>query len=738
MKRVEGLSKLTGRERYVDDVPVDDCLWGATVRSPAARGEIREIRFGEGIDWSQFVLVDHRDIPGVNAVFLIEEDQPVLAADRVRHVHEPVLLLAHSSRDAVRRAVAAVELVIDPEPAYLDFRVAPRPEQIQHGPGNVLKHLRIEKGDVQRALAAAPVVVEGIYETGAQEHVYLETQGMMAWEENGVITVTGSMQCPYYIVDAFRHALGRSGDSIRIIQAATGGGFGGKEEFPSGIALHAALLAIKAGRPVKMIYDRSEDMAATTKRHPSRVRHRTGVDRDGKLLAQDIEVVLDGGAYVTLSPVVLSRSIIHAAGPYACDHVFIDGKAMMTNSPPFGAFRGFGAPQSQFACERHMDRIAAELGIDPVELRRRNLIRPGQATATGQVIDDGADRVEVLDRALELSDFRARRTAHGEFNRAQETRRRGIGVATFFHGSGFTGAGEVHLNSEVHVAGLADGRVEVRTANVEMGQGTLTVFTRLAADRLGLEPGEVSVAQPDTAFVPDSGPTVASRTVMVVGGLVERACDDLRSRVDIPGTATGPAVGTAIRAWYAAHPGEMLLGTARYRKPEGIEWDEAAYRGDAYGAYSWGAYVADVEVDLRTFRVRVRDFVAVQEVGRVLLETLARGQIQGGVVQALGWALLEECVWKDGAMQNNQLTNYIVPTSDDVPSIRVAFLEAPHPFGAGGAKGIGELPFDGVAPAVANAVAAATGAQADIIPLTPERLMNQILGGADSRKGGTA
>ncbi|MDP2470437.1 MAG: xanthine dehydrogenase family protein molybdopterin-binding subunit [Candidatus Palauibacterales bacterium] len=727
MKRVEGLSKLTGRELYVDDLPVDGFLWGATVRSPAARGRIRGIRFDDSVDWSEFTVVDHRDIPGTNAIFLIEEDQPVLAHGRVRHLHEPVLLLAHPRREELRRAVEAVHVDVDAEPPVLDFRLTPDRERIQYGDDNVLKRLRIEKGEVERALAQAPHVIEGVYETGAQEHVYLETQGMLAWEEDGVITIAGSMQCPYYIVEAFEHALGRTPDRIRIIQAATGGGFGGKEEFPSGIALHAALLALKAGRPVKLIYDRSEDLAVTTKRHPSRVRHRTGVDGDGKLLGQDIEVVLDGGAYVTLSPVVLSRSIIHAAGPYACDHVRIDGRAMFTNSPPFGAFRGFGAPQSLFACERHMDRIAAELGIDPVEIRKINLIRDGDSTATGQVIADGADRVQVLDRALDLADYYERRTAHAGFNAAEPTRRRGIGLATFFHGAGFTGSGELFLDSEVHVAGLPDGRIEVRTANVEMGQGTLTVFTSLVCDRLGVPAEAVTIAPADTSLVPNSGPTVASRTVMVVGGLLEKASDDLRTRTGLPADADGRAIREAIREWHRSHPGEPLIGKAKYEQPEHIHWDDETYRGDAYGAYAWGAYVADVEVDLRTFAVSVRDFVAVQEVGRVLHETLARGQIQGGVVQALGWALLEECKWRDGAMENAQLTNYVIPTAGDVPPIRVEFLESPYPHGARGAKGIGELPFDGVAPAVANAVAGATGTDPASVPLTPETVMDLIL-----------
>jgi CO/xanthine dehydrogenase Mo-binding subunit len=723
MHRREGLAKLTGRERYVDDLTLPGALWGATVRSPSPRGRIRAVRFDPAMDWSRFVVVDHRDVPGPNVIALIEPDQPVLAAESVRHVHEPVVLLAHASRERVREAAAAVEVVVDPEPPVLDFRVPPRPDQIQHGQDNVLKHLRIEKGDVAQALAAAPVVVEGVYETGAQEHVYLENQGMVAYVEDGVVVVKGSMQCPYYVLNALTHALARDPTRVRVIQTATGGGFGGKEEYPSTVALHAALLALKAGRPVKLIYDRGEDMAATTKRHPARIRHRTGLDHDGRLLAQDIEVVLDGGAYVTLSPVVLSRALIHAAGPYHCEHVRIDGRAVLTNAVPFGAFRGFGAPQTQFAGERHMDVIADRIGIDAVALRRRNLIQDGQETATGQVIRDATDRIAVLERALTLADYDRKRAEHVAFNATEARRRRGIGIAAFLHGAGFTGGGEVQLSSVLHVAGRPDGCLEVRSANIEMGQGTLTTFTQIAGDRVGYAPDQVLIAEVDTARVPNSGPTVASRTAMIVGRLVERACDDLRRRLGLDEAARGAALHAAIVAWHREHPGQELLGTARYEKPADINWDDVSYRGDAYGTYAWATYVAEVEVDLRTYETRVLDFVAVQEIGKVLNETLARGQVQGGVVQGIGWALLEECRWRDGAMENTQLTNYIIPTSDDVPPIRVAFLENPYPHGAQGAKGLGELPIDGPAPAILNAVAAATGVQPSAIPLTPEVLM---------------
>jgi CO/xanthine dehydrogenase Mo-binding subunit len=586
-----------------------------------------------------------------------------------------------------------------------------------------MKRIEIRKGDVEAALARAARVVEGEYRTGAQEHVYIEPQGMLAWEENGVLFIKGSLQCPYYVHKAALRALGRDADGVRIVQAPTGGGFGGKEEYPSMIALHAALLAIKAGRAVKIVYDRGEDMEATTKRHPSIVRHRTGVDSDGRLLAQDIDVRMDGGAYVTLSPVVLSRGVIHAAGPYNCDAVRIVGRAILTNSPPHGAFRGFGAPQTHFANERHMDVVAAAIGMDPIEFRRRNLIADGETTATGQVIADGVDRAALLDRAVEIASWRDKESDHERLARSDPWIRRGMGVACFHHGAGFTGSGEVMLASRLEVAGLPDGRVEVRSANIEMGQGTLTVFTQIAAARLGLDPANIAIAEADTGRVPNSGPTVASRTAMVVGRLVEEACDDLRAQLGLDGDASGASFTAALVTWHAERPGEEIVGEATYEPPPGVRWDDDSYTGDAYAAYGWAAYVAEVEVDLRTYATRVIDFVAVQDVGTVLNPTLARGQVQGGVAQGIGWALMEECRWENGAMANAQLTNYIIPTSDDLPALRVRFEETPWPGGPLGAKGLGELPIDGPAPAVVNAIARAIGADPREIPLTPERLM---------------
>src|SRR5258708_5626767 len=364
------------------------------------------------------------------------------------------------------------------------------------------------------------------------------------------ITVWGSLECPYYVHKALMALCDLPAEKVRVVQAETGGAFGGKEDYPSMIAGHAALLAMKSGRPVKIVYDRSEDMAATTKRHPSRTHHRTAVSREGKILGGKIDFTIDGGAYATLSSVVLSRGIIHAGGPYYWPNVRIRGKAVATNAPPHGAFRGFGAPQSLFAMERHMDRIAQVVGLSPVEIRRRNFLKPGQTTTTEQTIREEIDLGKLLDRALELSDYPAKKA---RFARQNDTGpvtgpivgpmigpiKRGIGIAAFLHGAGFTGSGERYLASVVGVEGCADGTVRILVSSTEFGQGTNTVLCQIAAEALDLPYDCVAIAQADTNQVPNSGPTVASRTAMVVGTLVRSAAIGIRQPLTPTRSLTG-------------------------------------------------------------------------------------------------------------------------------------------------------------------------------------------------------
>jgi CO/xanthine dehydrogenase Mo-binding subunit len=726
LPRREGHAKVTGAARYVDDLVMPGMLHGITVRSPAPRGFIRRIDFGPEISWEEVTVVTAADIPGSNRIALILDDQPCLAADRVNHLEEPVLLLAHEDRQVVEHARGHVHIDIMPEPPIFTIDEALEGRAIVWGEDNIFKRYALERGEVDTALASAPIVVEGEYETGAQEQLYIEPNGMLAVASPAEgVTVWGSMQCPYYVHKALVALFALPAEKIRVVQMETGGGFGGKEEYPSIIAAHAALLAWKSGRPVKLVYDRAEDMVATTKRHPSRTRHRTAVSRDGRLLAMDVDFVVDGGAYCTLSPVVLSRGTIHAAGPYYCPNVRLRGRAVATNAPPHGAFRGFGAPQSLFALERHMDRVAAAVGIGPDEIRRRNFIATGQTSAVGQVMRDPIEMGALLDRAMSIADFQAKRARFSEINPALRIRK-GIGLAAFMHGAGFTGSGEDHLASVVAVEADADGRVRVLSSNTEIGQGTNTVFTQIAAEALGLPPDWIEIAQPDTAFVPNSGPTVASRTCMVVGRLIESALGALKTelgKVGLPPIGVEPDDFRRACADYIGRYG-ALRSTARYQPPPGLKWDDDTYQGDAYGTYAWAVYIAEVSVDTTTFETRVDDFVAVQEVGRVINPILAAGQIEGGVAQAIGWALYERIVWREGRMANGEMTNYIMPTSMDLPPIRVFFEERPYAHGPGGAKGIGELPMDGPAPAILNAVAHATGTDPRLVPLTPESLMS--------------
>jgi CO/xanthine dehydrogenase Mo-binding subunit len=389
--------------------------------------------------------------------------------------------------------------------------------------------------------------------------------------------------------------------------------------------------------------------------------------------------------------------------------------------PPHGAFRGFGAPQSIFALERHMDRIAETVGISAVEIRRRNFLKPGETTTTEQVVGEEINLGKLLFQALELSDYRAKKETFAERN-LQGGGKKGLGIAAFMHGAGFTGSGERFLGSEVGVEACADGSVRILVSSTEFGQGTKTVLCQIAAETLGLRYEDVGIAQPDTQEVPNSGPTVASRTVMVVGKLVQSAASGIRQTLRASGKIGDVYSPDEFRVACRAHVEEhgKFRSVVRYEQPEEVVWNEENYRGAAYAAFAWAVYVAEVTVDPVTYCVSVDDFVALQEVGKVLHPVLAKGQIIGGVVQGIGFALYEKVIWDHGRMQNGQMTNYIIPTSADVPSIRVHFEELGNVHGAYGAKGIGELPMDGPAPAIVNAIVDALKIPFDSVPLMAE------------------
>jgi CO/xanthine dehydrogenase Mo-binding subunit len=683
--RREGADKVTGRARYTDDIVVPGAWYGRTIRSTIARGAIRSVTLDPAFDWSRVVVVTADDIPGDNVVQLIRDDQPVLARTEIKHKEEPILLLAAADRGTLEEAASHIR--IEYEPAAPVYAIAEATE--------VFSTVEISKGKVLEDLKDLEVV-ERTFRVGLQEQLYIEPQGAIAIPEgNGVIRIIGSLQCPYYVHRALKRALKLTDQQAVVVQAETGGGFGGKEEYPSIVAVHAALLARKAGRPVRLIYDRHEDLAATTKRHPGVVRHRTGVKRDGTLVFQDIEIVLDGGAYCTLTPVVLSRAAIHAAGAYSCPNVRIRARAVATNTPPNGAFRGFGAPQSLFAAELMVEHVAERLGLSSTDLRRKWMLRLGDTTATGQVLAESVGSELVLDAALK---------ACGTVGRSDgRTVKRGRGLSLVFHGSGFTGSGEKKLQGTIGFEALADGTFRILTASTEIGQGTKTIFCQLAADALGVGLDKVILAPQDTSLVPDSGPTVASRTAMIVGRLVQDAATEIRERLK--------------------REKPPLRIEKSYIQPDTIHWDETTYRGDAYPVYAWACTIADVDVDMTTGEVRVTDLVTAVDCGKALHPVMAEGQIEGGCLQAVGWATIEEIKMKDGGYQNDRLATYLIPTALDAPRIRTILVENPYSRGPFGAKGIGELPMDGPAPAIIAAIHDATGVWLDEIPATPEKVL---------------
>ena len=715
--RREGPAKLTGTAMYTDDMVFPGAWYGDTIRSTEPHARFLGLKLDPAFDWSRIVVVTAKDIPGENIVSLIADDQPILVEDEIRHQAEPVALLAAPDRETLREARRRVSLRTEPLEPVFDPLLATQE----------FAHFRVEKGDVEAGLATAELVIDGEYRVGHQEQLYIENNAMIAVPRpDGGITIYGSMQCPYYVHKAMKRALRLSGDQAVIVQAETGGGFGGKEEYPSIIAIHAALLAQRVSKPVRMIYDRHEDLAATTKRHPAIVRYRTGVKRDGTLVAQDVEVVMDGGAYCTLTPVVLSRGTLHAGGPYNCPNVRIHGRAVATNTPPNGAFRGFGAPQTEFAAEMQANRVAEALDISPLEVRRRWVYRAGDETPSGQILRESLGGEEVLDRAAEAAEFdriRAQTRTAREQRMAGARVAHGVGLALGWHGAGFTGSGEVKLASVASVELTDDGRIRVLTASTEMGQGTKTIFPQVVAERLGVPVESVEMAPQDTSIVPDSGPTVASRTAMVVGGLLIKAANRLRAQVE---DAMDGGFADTYEAYAREHGGLRI--DQQFEAYPGVAFDDETYRGDAYPAYGWACAVAEVEVDLDTGEVVVRSVVSADDIGKIIHPILAEGQVEGGTLQAVGYATIEEIKLEDGRYLNDRLATYLIPTSLDAPRIEAILVEKPFSGAPHGAKGVGELPMDVGAPAVVAAIHDATGVWIHDLPATPERVLAALAG----------
>jgi len=704
--RVDAIEKSEATTQYIADMEFAGMLYARTLRADRPRAKILTIDIPPLP--AGYYIIDHNDVPGKNRIKMLIYDWPFFAEDVVNHVGEPILLVVGPDRDELETLLSRIVVHYADSAPILSIEEARRGSLPPiYGEDNCFAKYEIVKGDPEGAFAGAARIVESEHRTGYQEHVYIEPQGFVGLVEKGnKITVYGSMQCPYYVKNALIEGLGCAPEKVRVVQTTTGGAFGGKEEYPSLIAGHVAFAALKTGRPVQLLFDRSEDIAATTKRHPSVFRYRTALDAEGCIRGMDVEIDLDGGAYAGLSSVVLQRAIFAATGIYRVDNLRVSGRVLATNTVPTGAFRGFGAPQAFFAIEMHMERIAGELGLDPLEFKMSHALKQGDETSTGGYIWQAVKLPEMVEQLERMSGYTRKRAEIKQRGNAGNLPLRGIGLSLFFHGCGFTGnAEQAIIKGRATLSKLPGEKVEILVSSAEMGQGCQTTLRKIVAHALDIPLDNVIYANPDTDRVPDSGPTVASRTVMVVGRLLERAAAEMKSRWDTE---------------------ETFSVTTAYRQPEWVKWDQDTLKGDAYPTYSWGANVVEVEIDPLTLETDIRGAWGVYDVGVPIDERIVLGQIEGGMVQGLGYATIEVMNMKQGHILQNSLTDYIIPTVKDVPPIESSLVANPYEDGPFGAKGAGELPLVGAAPALAAAVQHALGLPVADIPVTPEYLLRLL------------
>lgn len=684
IKRTDAREKIRGEAQYIGDMSFDNPLYLKTVRSTRPHAKILDIHLPDLPEGC--FIIDKSHIPGKNRMRTVVSDHPILAEDEVLYIGQPILLVAGPSRELVYQISEKIRIDYEDLPAVFTLEESEKQNC-------VFTEYSFSKGEPDTAFAQAARIIEDEYRTGLQEHVYLEPQGMAAEVKDDTVFVYGSMQCPFYVEDALTEALGRPSDKIRVVQTTTGGAFGGKEEFPSLIACHTAIAALATHHPVFLIYDRDEDIICSTKRHPSIIRYKAGLDDNNRVTVLDIDLLYDAGAYCGLSPVVLQRGIFSATNVYNFHHLKVHGRNFRTHTVPSGAFRGFGAPQSIFGTEMLMHNIAVSLGLDPLEFKMKHILKQGDPSCTGGKIHDKVILPELVERALDLSDYRQKIQKKKKFA--------GVGISLFLHGCGFTGNGEQLIKGKIILRKSKD-RVVLKISSVEMGQGADTVLRKIVAHTLDLPIEKVTCEIRDTGLVPDSGPTVASRTTMIVGGLLKTAADEMKSR------------------WNEAEDFEI---SKVYHHPDFLTWDNDTFQGNAYPTYSWGVNVAEITIDPVTYDIHIEKVTGVYDVGRAIDERALRGQMEGGIAQGAGWATLEVMKSKEGKLVQHNLTDYKVPTSMDVPEITCDFIDNPYEFGPFGAKCAGELPMSGAPPAVVAAISNALGIPLKEIPVTPEMLM---------------
>ena len=748
--RKDAKAKITGQAPYAYDLSFSDENYLEVIRSPYARATIQNI----SIDYQELnkrgiVVGTAKDIPGKNVVHVIHDDWPLLAEKIVNHVGEPVVILVGPDLKELRKARKYVEVIYKELPAVFDPVEAKDHPTIQiFEKNNVCSYWQQKKGDIQKGFEESEIIIENEYRTPAQEHAYIETNnaiGVPIGRES--ITVYGSMQCPFYVQRCVAEILGMDWSKVTIVQTTTGGAFGGKEDFPNMIGSLAAFGAWLIQKPVKYIMTREEDIETSSKRHPSVVRIKSGATKSGKLKAVQVEVFLNTGAYATLAPAVLYRAAMHAVGSYNCPNVDVQAYAVTTNLVPFGAFRGFGSPQVLFPVEEQMDRIADDIGMDPSEFRENNILRVGDTTSFGQKLKQSVGLERTLIAAREQSGWYEKRKPSPTISKILEDQKKGIykhrgfGISTIFYGCFLGAAGKIMSRSGAYVQLEPDGSVRFAVGTTEMGQGMITVLSQIVAEEIGVDYSKIFMTPVDTSRVPDSGPTVASRATIMSGRALQDACQQLREILfeivadefncessdlqiknqNIIDKNTKKHIVSVAKAITITYQKRGRVAATGWDVAPPTFYDNEKGQGDAYSAYAFATNIVEVEVDSEVGTVDVLNIWAAHDVGKAINPQTLEGQIEGGSLQGLGYGRYEQIVFTPkGEVLSNNLGTYLIPTTKDTPVIHSIIVEEPWEDGPYGAKGIGEQPLMGIAPALTNAISNAIGIRLNTIPATPE------------------
>jgi CO/xanthine dehydrogenase Mo-binding subunit len=742
LKRPDARGKVTGETKFLTDMKIDRMVYAYPVFSTISFGSIKSIDDQDLKTDPHFIAAFYaQDIPGENQVGVIIDDQPLIADPVVRYIGDCIGIVVADMEYSAYHLSKQVRVTYDLQTPYLSIEESKTARENFIHENNVACTHRVIKGNIDKGFDSASTIVESEFTTPFQEHYYLEPQGCIAIPENGGITIYGSLQCPYYIQKAISRMLGIPYNKVRVIQAPTGGAFGGKEDIPSEVCARAALAASKLNLPVKTVYQRVDDIVVTSKRHPFKMKYKVGVNASGDLCAAEILLEENAGAYATLSSVVSYRSAMQAMGPYFIPNIKVQSISYYTNLHPTGAFRGFGSPQATFGHERMMDIVAEKIGMDSVQFRLRNILKPGSKTQTGHLLEQSVGAEKTVTQAATAAGWK--KVSKNKMHNGRYLK--GIGIAACHYGNCLGAAGWHMDGSGARVQIQRDGSVHVSYGLVDMGQGAVTVVTQMTAEALGINPDHITVLPTDSSKVPDSGPSVASRNVIMTGNAIRNAAEKLipvlrsaaadllscdQKNIELvndqaTNTDSGDSIPFSQLAEYLYVHNSKTETLGWWHVPS-LDYDPVKGLGEAYFTYSYATQVAEVSVDTLTGLVKVEHVWAAHDIGKAINPAGIEGQVEGGVVQGAGWALSENFILEEAEIKTTNLSTYLLPTTLDSPGVNTIIIEEPEKEGPWGAKGVGEPSIIPTAAAIVNAASNAVGHQFTSIPLLPEHVLDVI------------